>query len=118
MVVPIPKIGYNKKKPVKNDQVMALLYNCRFYYRKEAQKCPIFYFGHVGGSKMAVLIPKTGYNKKPVKSDQVMALLYNCHFYYRKEAHKYPVFYYGRVGGSRMAFPIPKTGYNKNFSNK
>ena len=63
MVVPFPKIGYNKK-PVKNDQVMTLLYNCHFYYQMEAEKCLVFYSNHEGGSRMAVPIPKTSYNKK------------------------------------------------------
>ena len=58
MVVPIPKIVYNKKTG-KNDQVMALLYNCCFYYRKEAQKYSVLY---------------------SVKIDQVTAF-YNCRFY-------------------------------------
>ena len=63
MVVPIPKIGYNKK-PVKNGQVTSLLYKCHFYYRKEAHKFPVFCSGHEGGSRMPVPIQKKGYNKK------------------------------------------------------
>ena len=63
MVVPIPKIGYNKKSGKKNDQVMALFYNCRFYYRKEAHKFPVFRYGHVGVNRMTIPILKIGYNK-------------------------------------------------------
>ena len=63
MIVPIPKTGYNKKTG-KNDQVTTLLYNCDFYYQKEAHKCPVFCYGLKGGSRMDFPIPKTGYNKK------------------------------------------------------
>ena len=49
-------------KLVKIYQVTALLYNCCFYYRNEAQKYPVFYSGRVGGSTMPFQIPKTGYN--------------------------------------------------------
>ena len=69
------------KIPAKTDQVTSLFYNCRFYYRKEAQKCSVLCSGHVCGFEMAILIPKIGYNKKPVKTDQVTTLFYNYHFY-------------------------------------
>ena len=44
-------------------QVTMIFYNCHFYYRKEAHECPVLCFGQVGGSIIAVPIPKTGYNK-------------------------------------------------------
>ena len=66
MAIPIQKIGYNKKL-VKNDQVTALLYNCRVYYRNEAQKYLVFCSGCLCGSIMAFPIPKTGYNKNSGK---------------------------------------------------
>ena len=46
---------------------MTLLYNCRFYYRKEAQKYYVFCSGHMGGYRMEFQIPKIGYNKKKGK---------------------------------------------------
>ena len=55
------------KKPVKNDQVTTLLYNCRFYYRKEAQKYLVFCSGRDGGFRMAFPIQKTRYNKNSGK---------------------------------------------------
>ena len=61
--IPIPKIGYNKTSGKKWPS-SALLYNCRFYYQKEAQKYPVFCSGHVGGSRIAIPIPKTGYNNR------------------------------------------------------
>ena len=56
------------KNPVQNDQLMALLYNYRFNYWKEAQKYPVFCSGHEGGSKMAFLILNTSYNKYSAKN--------------------------------------------------
>ena len=57
MVVPIPKMGYNKKSGKKWPSYDP------FYYWKEAQECLVLCSGHVGGSIMAIQIPKTGYNK-------------------------------------------------------
>ena len=65
MIIPIPKIGYNKKSG-KNDQVMALFYNCHFYYQQEAQKCPVLCSGR--GSRITFPIPKIGYNKNSSKN--------------------------------------------------
>ena len=56
------------KTPVKNDQVMALLYNCCFCYWKEAHKYPVLCSEHMGGSGMSFPIPKIGYNKNSSKN--------------------------------------------------
>ena len=73
------------KQPVKNDRVTALLYNFHFYYRKEAQKYPVFCFGCVSGSRMVFPIPKQVIINIPVKIDQVMTLFCNCRFYHWKK---------------------------------
>ena len=67
-----------------------------------------FLFCHVGGSKMVVLTPKTGYNKTIGKKITKIWPFYNCRFYYGKEAQKCPVLCSGHVVDPEWLFQFQK----------